>query len=1292
MNKAAVLKIAFVFALLPLVPDAARGQKYFKSFNNTVGLADNTVCCICQDARGFIWLGTFNGLCRFDGQQFTTFRNQAGDTASITSNIVRGLQPDGGGLWIATEDGADYYSFGDGRFHHCRFEGRRVKEGTVFRLNHFVKTPKRLFAIDNNGQVYVYRGNYVFAPIRQNGVQYNAITPYTGGLLLAAGPKGIYLLSEDGNTVLGHYALAIPMSVLANLYYSRNSGLVYLGNGIGYQSRAFSIRHNRIYPSGEPVPPSLMATVDYKDKTVFGVDGGGIVMRGKTGETVYTPGSSNISGDAVYSLFVDKDDGLWIGTYRNGLNLYTERFGWFSVISKAGKQLSYDIVTSVVPHGDQLYIGLDGGGLDIYGMKTGERTTLNAGNSGLPDNHVVSMTKDTAYLWMAVYTKGLVRYSLRDGRFATYRMPAVETDDDNAWVVCDDGLGNIWVGGPDVFVFRKSTATARHYSPIGRADCTALMRSGEDIWIACRYKGIYRVDRRTRQVVEHYTETSAGSRLPSNKIRYVYADSRRKLWFTTEFDGFYCLELATGKLKRYDERQGLLDQNVTSISEDGEGNLWMGSYNGLYRYHPRSDGFVKQDVDQAVSEYTFGGSSFDGQRMYFSTTKGLVSFAPRQISIPPLCTEVAFLSLSLISSDHTVFDLFTDKDQRIKLAYNQNFFTVKYAVPELISPHRMHFSCKMKGLEREWRELGAAREVSYTNIPPGSYELHVRCIDENGRWAKPSVLYITVTPPWYLALWAKLLWGALALMAVYASVRVYLHNLNIRHRIELAEVEKASEHRLNDAKMNFYTSITHELRTPVFLIAAQLEGLLNERKSILQVPITYIDAIHRNALRLNDLISRVIDFRKIGAENLSLKLERSDVVAFCQNLTEAYTEMFRQKHITYELVSSAPQIMLDFDTLKLEMIISNLISNAFKYTEEGGRVLLTLAEDAGRVIFAVSDNGIGIDEKVRDTIFESFFRSPRGRRQSSGDGLGLSYVKQLVALHGGDISVESEMGKYSVFTFYIPKRDVTEEDAGDVAVARPQNPTATHTLLVIDDKQESVDVIARYLENDFKVLKAYDGEEGLKLAAGCLPDLIITDIMMPGMGGIELLRELKGDKRLQHIPVIIFTACTSEDEMLETLDYGVDAYLTKPASLRLLRKRIDKLLEQPRQQDIVALESSAKQAPAQSYTKEEQRFLLRCREIIDSNIKNEEFSIDSLADALAMSHSALYKKIKQMTGMSLIEFINDYKIYKAVQLFEQGATNIETVSEACGFNDVKNFRLMFKRKTGLTPKQYVMRL
>jgi signal transduction histidine kinase/DNA-binding response OmpR family regulator len=1308
-NKTCSFVLRFILFLF-YVCLASNGQskELFKVIDNTSGLIDNSVNCIEQDNRGFIWIGTANGVCRYDGLLFSSFSHDDKDPFSIISNSIHKILCLNGGLLLSTDRGVDAYSFSDGHFHRCYVSTHNRNAQMRFRAPNIIRNGNYVFLSDGKGCIYknaVSKFNSPYTRVHNHTFLYT-INNYKNGLMLGLGPKGLYILSADGTKILGSITLMIKNTRNIKAYYSKNTNLVYIINGIGQPGLAYKIEGTHITKSAAPVPSNLMSVLDYKDKTLFGIDGCGIISF-KDGQTEnITPNNSNLNGDAIYTLFKDRSDNLWVGTYRAGVCLYSNKYTRFSMLNKLDNSLSYNIVTAVLPYRNEIYVGLDGGGLNIYNTITKKTRVFNTGNSDIAGNNVISLLKDGDDIWMAIYTKGLAKYSTVTSKFSIYGMPVDKNDDENnVWTMCNDGLGNIWVGGPNLCIFNKKTNAIRIVNSLKGIDCSSIQRKGNYIWIGSSHLGVFKVDRRNGRIVRHYTTTSKDVSLPNNEIRYVYVDSHDRLWISIPYNGLYVINEGAKTIKKYDYNEGLTNTSVTSISEDSSGMLWVGTFNGLFRYDPKTELFVRFDEDEDIaSVFTYNASVFYGNNVYMGSLKGLVFFNPSTIHYKQLYKQVSLSSLQLINNDNRAFNFYGISNPNVKLDYDQNFFTIYFSVPELDSPNRVHFSCRLNGMENKWRELAGSREVSYTNVPPGKYDFYVRCTDSNGHWVKPAILHIVITPPWWKTIWAIILWSVLVIALLVSALKFYLHELEIKHNMRISEIEKDTMKKLNEAKMTFYTNIIHELRTPVFLIAAQIEELMDAKKSIVSVPSSYLYAMYRSSVKLNKLISRIIDFRKMDSDKLKLALQRMNVVAFCQNLTEDYTNLCEQKNISFHFICEKPDIELVFDAEKLEVILSNLVSNAFKYTKEGGNVYLSIEDQEENVQFSVKDNGIGIVEKMRDNIFESFFRTERGEKQSKGDGIGLSVVKSFVELHGGSIRLESEVGKGSNFIFDIPKRlhevdESVEQSSASVetegnlkqyvaTAPLPENPMATHSILIIDDEPQTVELLERNLISDFKVYKASDGVEGLKQAETNLPDIIICDIMMPNMDGLQFLSRLKADKKLSNIKVLIFTAKTSEDDMLTAFDNGADAYITKPISLKVLRKRIDRLVEQT---DNAQLTNSITEK-SNSYTKEEQIFLLRCREVIDDNINNEDFNIDFLADKLAMSHSSLYKKIKQMTGMSLIEFINDYKIYKSVQLFKEGVSNIETVCERCGFKDVKNFREMFKRKMKITPKQYVQSL
>lgn len=1273
------------------------GQR-IRTIDNRQGLPDNSVNCITQDANGFVWMGTSDGLARYDGSTFYTYRHKKDDESSIINSNIYNMLPVKTGIYISTERGVDFYSFTDGRFHHCLTPaGKSVNDA----VTGFAQIEGKVIFSTGAGCLYEIVGNKTLAI--QTPERVYSICPY-GKMLFAVGDSKVMLLTAKGRLV-SECKVPLQGTFTTNSFSSRNTGLVYVGNGFGKAAMAFGIKHNKIVKADVEVPSNLTSVVDYAGGVAFGTDGKGVVLQTRNGIQTWNT-DNGLCGYAVYSLYTDRQGNLWVGTYRTGASVVTDESELLSIIESG-------VATAVAADESRLFIGLDGGGLSIVDKATGKRNTYTTANSTLSGNNIISMAIDQQNLWMAVYGKGLEKYNLATGKFQFIPLQPTPSED-VIWAICDDQHGNIWVGGKNIFVVNKKTGNVSIMPKLKGKGCSAICYSGGYVWIGNEY-GLYKIDAKTRRILAHFNASSSVCPLPDNYVRFMRTDSNGRIWMAFKDDDVCRLDMRKNKIERFGLRQGLTCNNMVSLVDDGNGQLWVGTTDGLFRFVEKSGLFIRMDGDNRLpGTYTIGAVYGSRTSLYLGSSRGVVCINVGNIPDNPLYKAVSFTSLTLTNGRR--YELNGSRPQPITLAYDENFFTVGFGVPEYSSPRQVNFTCYLKGLEQDWREMSVAQEVSYTNVPPGHYELLVQCLDVNGKWTATSVLDITITPPWYMTWWAKLLWGMMVLLAVYIALRLYLHELDNKHQLELASVERESERRLNEAKTNFYTSITHELRTPVFLISAQLEELLQDAKEIVKVPLIYLDTIHRNALRLNELVNRVVDFRKVGAENLKLNTTKSNVVQFCRSLARSYSDMFYQKNIEFEKKYPDCEVILDFDPLKLELIISNLMTNAFKYTKKGGKVVMTVNDEADRVVFSVKDNGIGIDNKYLDTIFESFFRSDRGKQQSQGDGLGLSFVKSLVELHGGEISVKSEMGKGSDFTFYIPKNVQSTEkmvvvDRSVTAITHKKisNPAATHTILIIDDEQETVDILTRYLEKDFKIEKAYNGEEGLSMAAKTLPDIILCDIMMPKMNGLEFLKTLKNYKNLQGIKVIIFTADTSEDDMMTAFDSGADAYITKPISLQLLRKRIDRMIAETDNSYVVSYmtkgmtmangvaktnddEAETPQEAKRTYTKEEQIFLLRCREIIDDNLTNSDFNIDFLADSLAMSHSTLYKKMKAMTGMSLIEFINDYRIYKAVQLFRHGETNVSQVAEACGISDPKNFRTLFKRKMNITPKQFVQNL
>lgn len=1294
-----------IIVLILLIMPTLLFARHFKVMQVMNGLSDNTVKCITQDKNGFIWLGTFNGLCRFDGNEFTIFKHNPKDSLSIVGNHVSAMQAMPDGLWIGTDKGLCFFSFDKSCF-YPGFELTSSKERLKMTkpVTNITADGEKLFVLDASGNFFSGDNKesiFELCDFKTKNQWYSTIV-YKDGLLLASSSDGVYLLNPNKGKVISKLNYAMRSGGSNSVFYSKNTNIIYIGYGLGYASDAFvldaRLQFERIE---EAVPHSLKAMVDFKGKTVFGTDGNGLVFKEKEDREMTTLDNSNISSDAVYSLFVDKDSSLWVGTYRGGVNIYSDHYNDFKSLTMGNGRLTHKMVTAVLVLNDQLYIGLDGGGLNVHDLTTGKTASYTQNNSNIAGNNILSLSNDKKYVWLGIWGKGLCRYSPKDRSFKTFKIPVINNKENpnHIWEIKDTDDGRIWIIGPELYIFDKENEKFTMIHSFDNMSLSALAPDDENVWVCSKSEGLFKINKDNYQIKAHYFKDSSAAPIGNSPIQYLYVDSKHQVWFSSEYSGLSKLNEKTGSVTSYGVDNGLTNTNVAGIIEE-RGYLWVSTQNGLFRFDPATETFARFGKEDNIPSVQFNNNACFRQndRLFFGTTDGLVYFNPSNIGHEAHSNPVYFTGFELINNNREIRNLYSDNPKEICLSHNQNFFTIHFSVPELLSSEKIIFSCYMENFEEGWRDISNDWQISYTNVPPGEYVFKIRSSDGEGRWSENiSSLRIIIAQPWWKTGWALCLWTLLLLGLLLFILWFYRRDLKIKHVVQLKEMEKNTAKSISEAKLNFFTNITHELRTPIFLITALIEELSSSGKKPKSVSTSSLTAIQRNAMRLNKLVSRIIDFRKMESGKLELEKQSLNVVSFCKNLAEDYEALCQQKDIIFYFHPSRTSIRLDFDAEKLESILSNLVSNAFKYTQEGGKIVLSIDDDDTSVLFSVEDNGIGIKKEYHEMIFDRFYQIDPAKG-TTGDGIGLTFVKNLVELHGGTVRIESESGQGSKFIFDIPKTEM-KTDAEETSVIvdaeiKPavnevmnsiQSPTTAHSILIIDDEKETVEVLERFLVEDFKIMKASNGVDGLTLTKEMLPDIIICDIMMPKMDGMEFLSLVKGDKKLAHIPVIMFTAKTSEEDKMVAFDGGADAYLTKPISLKYLRKRIDHLFAQLDSHDEVKLISNTEK----KVSKEGQRFLLQCREIIDANLTNSDFSIIIFAEKLGMSHSALYKKIRMITGLSAFDFISEYRVFKAVQYLNEGETNVNSVMAKCGFKDGRSFRDAFKKKMQVTPKQYV---
>lgn len=1302
-------RLIFILFLSVLGADGFAADWRFKTWDTSNGLPDNTVKCMGQDKYGFLWLGTFNGLCRYDGRTFTVFRHDVEDDRSPSFDEIASLACADNGVWVGTSKGLNFYSFADGRFYTCNVGGRKdlyIKDVLI--------QGNEVVTLGWNGHIYMKNNDLSFRMFNSRERWY-AIARFRDNLYWAHAASGLYLLDLKHDRIITSLRYPVKGSS-ETIYYSANQRLLYVGAGLDGETAVFRIEGQTPRRVSTHAPEHIKAVIDYGRETLFATDGGGLIRLSDGRYTSLLPSNGMLSSDAVFSLLKDRQGNLLVGTYRGGLDVYSPWYDCFQTLTMAGGTLSQNVVTAVYKRDSKLYVGLDGGGLNIYDFRNRSMRVFNMANSGIPGNNLLSITGDRDYVWLGFYKGGLCRYAPESGRFTSFPLPKGE---DHLWRIKDDGHGGIWMGGGNLYRFDKAASSYCEIIQLHGAGISGIALDRNTLWVSTSNKGIYQLSLDGR-ILRH---TDVGKTVKGSiRIAFMFIDSRHRIWVCTSGQDMYLADGDRETLKWTLLENELFHQRVVCMEEERPGIYWIGTYNGLFRYDERTGAsvqFTKED-DLPAMQFNYNASLIDNDGgLFWGTTGGLVYFDPRRIPSSAGFMPVYFTDLRLTDDKNTLINLYGDGAKEVRLPYNHNFFTIHFSVPDIAGADKIHYAYCLERFDKDWRYVDRP-EAEYTDLPPGEYEFRVRATNADGRWnPKVYTLHVVITPPWWNTWWALALWWLLGIMAVYGVVRAWLHDQKIKHVLHIQRIEREADERVNRSKMDFLVNIVHELRTPVFLITAPLEELASSGKRVVQVPLSRIQAVCNSAMRLNKLINRIIDFRKIESGALRLQLKKFDVVAYCKELSVNYAGLCGQKHITFTFSADRPFIRLEADPSKLDSILSNLVSNAFKYTEEGGRIALSVSEKDGYAVFSVKDNGIGIAPEHQKAVFENFYQVNAAESPIPDDGIGLSFVKRLVELHHGTVTLKSKEGEGSEFIVTLPadlqgsvsgdgllsenknsssesgesspeiKMEPAAEPVAETASSRIVSPVATHSILLVDDDASTIAMLEDYLKDDFTVYRASTGAEGFRQACEYLVDIIITDLMMPQTDGWTFLKALKADPRTAQIPVIVLTGDTSEENKLRLFkNGGVEAYLSKPVSLQYLRERINYALSQAEQKQLNAGSSFRKSG----YNKEEQRFLLQCREIIEANLTNARFNVRMLAEALGMSQSALYKRVKDVTGMSIIEFITDYRMFKAVRYFKQGETNIGNVCAKCGFNDPKNFREIFKRKMKMTPREFIKQL
>ena len=829
------------------------------------------------------------------------------------------------------------------------------------------------------------------------------------------------------------------------------------------------------------------------------------------------------------------------------------------------------------------------------------------------------------------------------------------------------------------------------------------------LWVGTFGKGVVVFDEDDKKLYNFTTDHS----FPSNAVNYMMEDSRKRILVATREGIIIFKDVSQPNVfVSFGAKEGLENTQVRAIQEDHDGYIWISTNGGISRLDEKNKRFYNYNYHDGIPMGDFMDGSTcitpDGT-LFFGSQNGACYFNPRELSSPREVSPVTITQFFIYNKQTESRDTRLPvpiSNRIVELPYNQNTFNISFNVLDYTQSSQVEFSYMLEGLENAWYSTQGDNQVTFRNIPHGNYVFKVKTRFRNQEWNENAAqLTVVIAPPLWLTWYAKLGYVILFIFALYALLRFYKRKLDLESSLEVERKQSLNKQELNEERLRFYTNITHELRTPLTLILGPLEDLLSDA-TLSPKHANKISIIHDSATRLLNLINRILEFRKTETQNRKLSVVKGDLGQLVQEVGLRYKELNPNNKVNYHIHIETEDTEIFYDADMITIILDNLMSNAAKYTSEGDITISLRSVEENQIKYteiSVSDTGHGIDAEALPHIFDRYYQA-KSKYQASGSGIGLALVKGLSELHEGILKVESTVDAGTTFTLRLPtentypnaihtQHDMEKKPMDAEETTITDTPTENHPIvLVVEDNTDIREYIRSSFTELYEVITAKDGKEGWELAQARIPNIIVSDIMMPVMDGIELCKRIKEDMRTSHIPVILLTAKDSLQDKEEGYASGADSYLTKPFSAKLLHSRINNLLETRKK--IASLLALADIQPKQesavsSLNKLDNEFLQKITQIIEENLEMEKMDIAFIADKMCMSHSTLYRKIKGLTDMSANEFIRKVKMRKGVELLMSGQYTISEIAYMIGFSSVAYFRQCFKDEYGMSPSDYV---
>jgi signal transduction histidine kinase/ligand-binding sensor domain-containing protein/DNA-binding response OmpR family regulator len=1354
-------------------------QNLIKKWNVKDGLSQGVVNCITQDNQSLIWFATEDGLNRFDGYSFKIFRYKPEEPTSIPDNFIQHLCKDSdGNLWVSSRQGLLQFDPYHETFSLYKYDFKNKEHYAFNDVSHISEGSK--------GNLWIAWYGSGFASFDKRTKTFTPYTPET--LQGLRGEKTVSLYedkfgllwvgTQDGGVNVFQLANGKALKKVENLsdntthassnihcFAEDKLGNIWIGTSSGlmiykrHENQFYLFQNKNFAVSGLNIMSLL---IDADDNLWVGTQGSGLFhldlrqfntrpLSDFIFSKIKNLNDFDISKRTIQSIYQDKEENLWVGTFGDGVYFMSSARQHFIKIQKP----VYDNnAVSYIPYYgmcyDQqgaLWLGTDGNGLfksDING-NTLRHYSVESTNGVLKDNAILSALHDTGGdLWFGTYSHGILKYLKGKDTFVNYRykqQDGKKSGGNDVRVLYEDSKKNIWVGTNrgGLCILNKSgnnyTNPPNFKGALIDGDVRAIAEDSDgNLWIGFYGDGIHFYSSATKKITRLFNGSNEPL-LKSDIVFAVKADRFGRIWIGTGGGGLCLYNPKQNKFQRFTEKDGLSNNTIYSILIDHKENVWVTTNSGVSKFDLNENRFYNYDVSDGLQEGQFnpGSALYNeiGGFMCLGGTYGLNILYPDQITEQLSNTEVLLSGFSLFNKPVKVNDssegkpILTEVINRTKeiiLAHDQNVLTFDFVGLNYSYPEKNKYAYKLDGLDDTWNYVGNERTATYRYVKPGKYTFKVKVSNAENKWGSNyASVKVVIAPPFWKTPFAYALYAAAIGGLGWLVFVIRRRQFNLSQRLKIEKSQRKHERELVRQKLSFFTEVSHEFKTPLTLMIGPLEELLTAEPNVTSTG-RKLRMVYRNAHKLLNLINKLLDYRKLESGNILLKVKEDNVVEFAQEIFITFKELADHKNIRFQFQTDEPIVNLWFDKEKLEMVLNNLISNSFKYIGKGNEISISVSREntekypEGRAVIKIRDNGIGIPKKHLGNVFDWFHKGENSGTMSSG--IGLALAKRLVHLHKGEIFVESTEGAGSVFSVKLPlgkehfkleeivqqtDEKIVSEDVGEdrekLFVDNIENDSGSkkgyRSLLIIEDDEEIREFLREYFEKEYRIFEAENGNAGLDMANQHHPDLIVSDVMMPEMDGIDFCKEIKNNIRTSHIPVILLTAKTSLTHHKEGIQTGADAYITKPFSPEILSLTVHNLLQSrenlKRFYRNLFIQESPQVANKETNTMDE-KFLQSIYDMLKANIDKPDFNINELCDVLHMSRSLVYKKVKMLTGLSPVEYTRSLRMQEAAKLLKTRQYKVFEVVYMIGFTDVKYFRQCFSKEFGCSPTDYIKQI